>query len=138
MVMLDEEQAALAAGAQGTSWLLIEGIRRNTGGQPICTVMVFVAGRYGAVADDVASLKGPIFARIEERWHVQVAKVSQQIIAARLPPAIAKVLGVRQGTVGMRFRRCYSDAAGNVILTSVNWHPAPRFIYETSLRRSDD
>jgi hypothetical protein len=36
----------------------------------------------------------------------------------------------------MCFRRSYSIQDGTLVLTSINWHPAERFVYATRMKRN--
>jgi DNA-binding GntR family transcriptional regulator len=135
---LSAEEAALVGGEPGTTWLEIVGTRRGASGGPICAVRVFVDARFAAVAEDLGALDGPIFARIEQRFGVAVAEVDQEIGAGAMPGPVARALGLEPKSVGMRFRRRYLDAGGAVVLTSLNWHPADRFVYAMRLKRGDD
>jgi GntR family transcriptional regulator len=137
MVTLTGAEAELAGLAPGQTCLNIEGLRRDATGYPICAVRVFVAEPYAGIADELDTLKGPIFARIEERFGISIAHIRQEISAAIMPARIARDLGVKPQSVGMRFRRCYSDASQCALLTSINWHPAVHFVYATDLKRQD-
>ncbi|MCU0883404.1 MAG: GntR family transcriptional regulator [Beijerinckiaceae bacterium] len=138
MVVLAGADASLIGADEGSSWLRIDGVRRDAAGQPICTVTVFVAEPYAAVADEVAGIKGSIFGRIEERWGLSIVDVVQEIGAGVMPPDVAQALGTKRQAVGMRFRRSYSLQDGTLVLTSINWHPAERFVYATRMKRSAD
>ncbi len=138
VVAISAKEAVLAGASENSRWLRIEGVRQDELGQPICTVTVFVAERYAGVADDLATLKGPVFAHIEQRWGIQIVDVQQEISADQLSAATVKVLGTKHGAIGMRFRRRYSDSKGDTVLTSINWHPADRFVYATHLKRNAD
>jgi GntR family transcriptional regulator len=137
MLTLTKAEAELAGFAPGQTCLNIEGLRRDTSGYAICTVRVFVAELYAGITDELATLKGPIFARIEERFGVSIAHIRQEVSAAVMPARVADDLGVKLQSVGMRFRRCYRDGGQNNILTSINWHPADHFVYATDLKRQD-
>ncbi len=131
-------EAELAGFASGQTCLNIEGLRRDSSGYAICTVRVFVAKPYAGIADELDTLKGPIFAQIERRFGVSIAHIRQEVSAAVMPAQIARDLGIKPQSVGMRFRRCYRDGGQDIILTSINWHPAGHFVYATDLERQDD
>jgi GntR family transcriptional regulator len=137
MITLTGVDAELAGFKPGGPCLNIEGLRRDASGYAICTVRVFVAERYAGISDELGTLKGPIFARIEGRFRVSIAHIRQEVSAAVMPPHIARNLGIKPQSVGMRFRRCYSDSGHGIILTSINWHPAGHFVYATDLKRQD-
>ena len=138
MVVLAGEDARLVGGDDGSHWLRIDGVRRDATGQPICTVTVFVAAPYAAVADELAGIKGSIFGRIEERWGLSIVDVVQEISAGFMPADVVQTLRAKRQTVGMRFRRSYSLQDGTLVLTSINWHPAERFVYATRMKRNAD
>jgi DNA-binding GntR family transcriptional regulator len=135
---IDAEEAQAIKAEPGSLWLRVRGVRRDAAGHAICTVTVFVAERFAAVAEDLPGLKGSIFARIENRWGAPIASVMQEVSAARMSAEVARALGARRNAVGMRFLRRYADAEGEAVLTSINWHPADRFVHATHLRRNDD
>ncbi len=138
LVEVSGKEALLAGAPERSRWLRIDGVRQDELGQPICTVTVFVAERFRDVERDLPTLKGSIFAHIEQRWGVEIADVQQEISAGQLSASVAKALGAERDAIGMRFRRSYSDGKGDRILTSVNWHPADRFVYATHLKRNAD
>lgn len=133
---LDAKDAALSGGKRGEPWLKIEGLRRNGLGHALSSVTVFVAERYGAIADELQELNGAIFARVESRWRAPITDIIQEISAGTLSAPVARQLGVKSGATGMRFRRRYLEGNAAIMLTSINWHPADRFVYEMHLQRS--
>jgi GntR family transcriptional regulator len=137
MISLNGAEAELSGFAPGQTCLNIEGLRRDASGYAICTVRVFVALPYAGIADELETLKGPIFARIEERFGVSIAHIRQEVSAAVMPAQVARDLCIKPQSVGMCFRRCYSDGGHGIILTSINWHPAGHFIYATDMKRQD-
>ncbi len=137
LMTLTGTEAEMAGFTPDQTCLNIEGLRRDVSGYAICTVQVFIAEPYAGIADELDTLKGPIFARIEERFGVSIAHIRQEVSAAVMPAQIVRDLGVKSQSVGMRFRRCYSDGGQNIILTSINWHPAVHFVYATDLKRQD-
>lgn len=136
MVALAGEGARLIGADDNTCWLRIDGVRRDAAGHPICTVTVFVAEAYAAVADELAEIKGSIFGRIEQRWGLSIVDVVQEISAGLMPADVVQTLRVKREAVGMRFRRSYSLQDGTLVLTSINWHPADRFVYATRMKRN--
>lgn len=138
MIRAEEKDAATIGAPPGTDWLKIEGHRRDAAGEAICAVEVFIDARFAGIANDLPELKGPIFTRIEERFGATIAEVDQEISAGELPAPVARALGRMTHAVGMRFRRRYLDDKGAVILTSINWHPADRFVYAMRLKRGEE
>jgi DNA-binding GntR family transcriptional regulator len=136
MVVLGGEDARLIGADDGSKWLRIDGVRCDASGQPICTVTVFVAASYAAVAEELSEIKGSIFGRIEQRWGLSIVDVVQEISAGLMPADVVQTLRAKRQAVGMRFRRSYSLQDGTLVLTSINWHPAERFVYATRMKRN--
>ena len=109
-------------------------MRRDASGQPICTVTVFVAQTYAAVAEELSEIKGPIFGRIEQHWGLSIVDVVQEISAGFMPADVLQTLWAKRQAVSMCFRRSYSVEDGTLVLTSINWHPAERFVYATRMK----
>jgi DNA-binding GntR family transcriptional regulator len=117
-------------------WVAIEGLRLETGTQaPICFSLIFVNADFADVVTEIAQIRGAIYRRIEQRFGVEVAEVEQMIRVDKLPPEAARALGQRGRAMGVRVTRRYLDAAGRVIIVSINWHPADRFRYGMRMRR---
>jgi len=136
MVVLGGEDSRLIGADDGSHWLRIDGVRRDASGQPICTVTVLVAQPYVAVAEELSEINGSIFGRIEQRWGLSIVDVVQEISAGLMPADVVQTLRAKRQAVGMRFRRSYSLQDGTLVLTSINWHPAERFVYATRMKRN--
>jgi DNA-binding GntR family transcriptional regulator len=134
--VLGGEDSRLIGADDGSHWLRIDGVRRDASGQPICTVTVLVAQPYVAVAEELSEINGSIFGRIEQRWGLSIVDVVQEISAGLMPADVVQTLRAKRQAVGMRFRRSYSLQDGTLVLTSINWHPAERFVYATRMKRN--
>lgn len=134
MVVLGGEDARIIGADDGSHWLRIDGVRRDASGQPICTVTVFVAQAYAAVAEELSEIKGPIFGRIEQHWGLSIVDVVQEISAGFMPADVLQTLCAKRQAVSMCLRRSYSVQDGTLVLTSINWHPAERFVYATRMK----
>lgn len=122
--------------AAGSDGLVIEGLRLDTSGRvPICFSLIFVNADFEAILPEVALLRGAIYRHVEQRFGVEVAEVEQLIRVEPVPAGGARALGLRPKAMGVRVSRRYLDAAGRVLIVSVNWHPAERFSYAMRLRR---
>lgn len=53
-----------------------------------------------------------------------------------MPADVLQTLHTKRQAVGMCFRRSYSVQDGTLVLTSINWHPAERFVYATRMKRN--
>jgi DNA-binding GntR family transcriptional regulator len=88
------------------------------------------------VAEELSEIKGSIFGRIEQRWGLSIVDVVQEISAGLMPADVVQTLRAKRQAVGMCFRRSYSIQDGTLVLTSINWHPAERFVYATRMKRN--
>ncbi len=120
----------------GQDWLVTEGLRREPEtGRPICFSHVFVHRRFAEIGPDLPRLKGAIYAHVEDRFGVEVAEVEQAIRVVPMPVHAAQELHERRGAPAARVRRRYMDAAGTLLIASVNFHGSETFAYTMTLRR---
>jgi DNA-binding GntR family transcriptional regulator len=132
----EAEDAADLGPAGAEDWLMAEGLRLERDQDvPICFSRVFVNRDFAAIAPELPDLPGAIYAHIEARFGVEVAEVEQVIRVVPLPARAAAALGRKPREAGVRVTRRYLDAAGGLMLASVNFHPAERFSYSMRLRR---
>ena len=131
--------AALGVSLDGAAldpWLVVEGLRVDPAGdRPICWSSVLIHRAYAGVAGEVTSHGGAIYRLIEQRFGVEVVDVEQEITAAPMPVAAARAMAVSPKPWAVRVVRRYRDAAGGLMLVSVNHHSADRFSYTMHLRR---
>jgi DNA-binding GntR family transcriptional regulator len=138
MVRLSEDIAPMISAPPRSMWLRISGIRLNAErNDAICHTAVHVHTRFAPLLEDVKGSKGPIYAIIEERSGEVIAEATQEITAKPMPAWCAPELGVKPGSPAMCFVRRYLDESGGIMLASINWHPAERSSYVTTIRRGD-
>jgi DNA-binding GntR family transcriptional regulator len=137
LVPLSAEDAALAHGEPGETWLKVEALRIGGAGKPIAVTDILVPRRFSTI-DSQLPQHGAIYALVERRFGVRVAEVVQEISAGLLPTSVVNALGRRPREVGMLFQRRYLDADGGTMIASRSWHPAERFSYAMRLRRGED
>lgn len=142
-VPVTEAQAELIPATPGSRWLKMEGVRWTVATPPaqaeaICYAFVFAHLRFAPHLHDVRTTPGPIYALIEGRSGEAITEAVQEISAQSMPAGIAAPLSARGGSPALRFVRRYLDASGAPMLTSVNWHPADRFVYRMRLKRGDE
>ena len=136
---VSEEEAACISAQPGTRWVKIEGVRWITQGanEAICVTSVYAHVRFALLLRDVQSATGPIYRLIENRSGEIIEEAIQEVSACLLLKHMAASLGAEAGTPALRFVRRYLDASGSPMLTSVNWHPADRFVYRMRLKRDE-
>lgn len=139
LVTLDDADAATIRWPAGTRWLRITGVRWTADrAEKVCHVTVFAHARFAGLLADAGRHGGPIHALIEAGSGERVAEAVQEISAAPMPAAAARVLGGRAGAPALRIVRRYLDASGGPMMAAVNWHRADSFTYTIRLRRDDE
>jgi len=122
----------------GESWLKLEGLRRLEDRKvpPISFTEIYVHPAFRAVRDLGERSTVPIYARIEEQFGEQVGEVQQQISAAVLPEALVGRLSATPDSPALRVTRIYRNRRGEIIEVAVSTHPAERFSYSQTFRRT--
>lgn len=119
-------------------WLFAEGLRlAPSGREAISYSLIWINRDFAALADELPSLHGAIYARIEQQFGVEVTEVEQIIRVEQSTAGAARALGLRANSCIARVTRRYIGSAGRVLLVSVNYHPAPRFHYSMRLQREE-
>ncbi|MCB1546585.1 MAG: GntR family transcriptional regulator [Hyphomicrobiaceae bacterium] len=135
-----EASASLAQRLDGVKeqrWLRIDGIRRvKVTSAAICSTTIFVRPEYAAVVEDIGTVAGPVYALVERRYNVRVARVDIDISASTVPAGLSDLLGVEPNAPALLIVRRYHDQRGRVFEVSESRHPAPNFRYRFSLRRA--
>ena len=119
------------------AWVRFEGIRRGGhGDRPICLTEVYIDAAYREIVSDTSSLRTAVWSLIETRYGETVVEVDQAIEAAVLLPKQAADLDAAPGSPALRFTRRYFVTGRRLVELSVNIHPADRFAYHMSIKRS--
>jgi len=133
---LDADLAVLLGAGEGDEWLRLEGVRwTEPGGRPICYVQVHLPGRFATLAPQIREVQGPIFALVERHAASPIEKTVQEICAVPMPARMAPLVCGTPEAWALRIVRRYV-ACEEVILTSVNWHPAGDMTYVMEIRRA--
>lgn len=136
-VTLSHALAPVLRAEAGSRWLNIEGVRR-AGDELISATQVFVHRRFLPLLGDIrvgTPLTGTIYNRVADRGGEAIAGAEQEIAARPMPRGVASGLGLASGAPALLFVRRYLDAAEGVMVCSLNWHPADRFVYSMRLQR---
>lgn len=137
MVQADRALAGRLDCAEGQRWLRIHGPRFAPGqSHPMCWTEVFIHSDYAGIARVMARRPGPIYAWIEDLYGERIAQIDQVIQARAVPAHLAAALRVNPDSLGIEVRRSYLLTAGTVAEIAFNLHPAGRFRYAMTLRRS--
>jgi DNA-binding GntR family transcriptional regulator len=133
---LSREEAAMALGEVGASWLSVQGLRIGQDGRPLATTDILIHPRFASIEPDLPE-RGAIHRAIEQRFGVEVAEVVQEISAGPMPPSAAAALRRKQRATGMLLIRRHVLTDGDTLLVSRSWHPADGFTYAMRLRRQE-
>lgn len=126
--------AGVAAPGDGP-WHRIDGIRTEPAeGTPICFTSAYIPGRLAWLLPALPAATGPYYALLAEQAAEPILDVAQDIVAGPLPARAAAALGRPPRAIGLCLTRRYSSAQG-LLIASVNWHPAERFVYRMQLTR---
>ena len=131
---------ARAIGAKpGSRWLHIASLRVSStpGEPPVCWTDTYAPPHYGALRDHLADDPSALISDvIEKRFGRRSVEVRQTIEAAALTDEIARALLAPPGAPALRIVRRYLDRAGEVVSTTISLHPAGRFVFSMTMRRS--
>lgn len=124
----DAAAAARLGVTAGEMWHVYE-LLRDAGSQkePLARLSVHVRPEFAAIGTDVGRSRQPIFRLIEERFGERVVEVRQEVGAARVRAADARLLQTRVGTPALRVLRHFVNDAGRPILVSEGIYPEGRF-----------
>jgi DNA-binding GntR family transcriptional regulator len=119
------------------AWLQVDGVRW-AGTERVCSNRVFINPGLADMFQDLApgtTLTVAINEIAARRSGTEIFDVQQDIAARPMPTEAARSLGLPGGTTALLFVRRYRDAAGNVMVWSLSWHPADSFVYRMRLQR---
>jgi len=76
----------------------------------------------------------PVLRLVERQHGARIAEVVQQIVAARLTPAQARILKSRAGKPALHVTRQYLDPQDRLLMATVALYPTDRFSHNTRFR----
>jgi DNA-binding GntR family transcriptional regulator len=136
MAELSEAVAAGVGGFTGSSWLRVNGVRREReGGAVICTTTSYIPDRISWIAPELPGCVGPFYALIERRTGETILSAVQEIRAERMGDDLATLIGQDPPGISLCLLRRYISRTGTLI-ASYNWHPADRFTYRMQFDRN--
>jgi DNA-binding GntR family transcriptional regulator len=101
---------------------------------PAGWLYIYLRPEHAEVVDVIESSRQPVLRLIERRHGVQIAEVVQQIVAASLTAAQARVLKARPGKPALHVTRQYFDARDRLLMATVALYPSERFSHNTRFR----
>ncbi|HHX91313.1 MAG TPA: GntR family transcriptional regulator [Paracoccus sp.] len=137
-VKLGPDMAGLVSAPEGSEWLCISGVRRTAeDGIIICHTASYINKRFTWLRDELLSSRGPFYALVEARGEEPIAEATQTFNAVEMPAAVRMAFGNPAWPVALRLVRRYHAASGEVMVASVNHHPAEHFSYTIRLQRGE-
>ncbi len=135
-VVVDAKLAELLRANEGQRWLRAEGIRRiGKTAPPICFTELFIHPAFSTI-DLARRMKTPVYTLIEQQFGEQIEEVQQDIRAVLLSAAMAARLESKPRSPALLITRRYLNHRGETVEFAISTHPAERFEYSQSFRRS--
>ncbi len=121
----------------GERWLFGIGIRyRRDDEVPVCITRVYVNPDFDDIARRLSNRADAIYKLIEQHHGVSVARVEQRMMAVSLGRDEALHLKAKAGGPALRTLRLYYDTDDRLLEASDSIHPADRFSYAMTIKRS--
>ena len=118
-------------------WYLVEALRHTDLGAPLAWKHVYLRHEYKSVTADIGKRRVPIYALIEERFHIRTSRVHHQLGAGVIPDAAATALSLRPGATGFHIIRHYFDSAESAFEVTLTICPPERLEYSFDLLLSN-
>ncbi|MBB4265660.1 GntR family transcriptional regulator [Roseospira visakhapatnamensis] len=135
-IVVDETLGTWLRATPGEPWLRLSALRRVAGVRdPFAYTEVFMPIAFEALVGEIGAEVSALYAMLERRFGVRVAKIHQSIEAVTADANVASRLDIVSGAPLLRIKRCYVAEDGTLIELAVNHHPADRFRYEMTLDR---
>ncbi len=130
--------AALAqqVGARLGQELLRVSLLRHRPREPLPAgwLQVYLRPEHFEVVDRIEAANEPVLRLVERRYGLHVAEVVQQIVAASLGRAEARILKSGPGKPALHVTRQYFDAQDRLVMATVGLYPSERFSHNTRFR----
>ncbi len=132
--VLARDATVALPGGRGDAWRMLEGLRYLANERrPIAWTQIYVRSAYASVTAERDRDELPLHALVERCHGVQARSVRQEIAGVAIDEAVAALLRVPAGSVGLAVRREYVSPEGEIFEVAVSVHPADRYRYRTVL-----
>lgn len=130
-IAVDAALAAQFGCKPGEHWWRIRTVRSEPSGRSVVAYSeIHIPLAFGAVLDETAKSRQPIFALIEKRFHETIVEIRQDIaVIAAMQPDESTWLKVPPGSPGMEITRRYFGRNGRVLEVARSVHPSDKFKY---------
>lgn len=134
-LVVDAELANYLGCKPNERWWRVRTVRtERSDGAPIAYSDIYIPLAYGAVLQDIATSKQPIFALIEKRFNERINEVQQDIAAIRVSAEEARHLGEKANSPGLEITRRYFGRGLSTMEVARSVHPMSSFKYSMRVK----
>ncbi|MBL8514292.1 MAG: UTRA domain-containing protein, partial [Betaproteobacteria bacterium] len=136
-VPADERVSRLLDCPIGTRCVRLHGLRSERNAKvPFCVSDIYRVATPDALTKRLASVKGAVYAIVDELAVGHIGRVEQHISAGKMSLETAALLSGKHKDPTLIIVRRYFDTGNKLILVAVNQHRASDFVYSMELKRS--
>lgn len=130
-IAVDDALAARFGCCPGERWWRVRTVRADPEGRKVVGYSeIHIPLAFGAVLDDIATSRQPIFALIEQRFDETIFEIRQDIACiARMKAQDCARLELPRNSPGMEITRRYLGRTGRLLEFTRSVHPAETFTY---------
>jgi len=93
----------------------------------------YIIEEYADIRHEIGKHKGPVYNLIERAFNEHIEAIEQDVSAVELDAAMAKVLGMRSRSPGLRIKRSYMGRGGRIVMIAFNTYPPEPFTFNMRL-----
>ena len=101
---------------------------------PAGWLYIYLRPEHAAVVERIETAREPVLRLVERQYGERITEVVQQIVAAKLSAAQARVLKASAGTPALHVTRQYFDTQDRLLMATVALYPSDRFSHNTRFR----
>lgn len=136
-IAADKTVARLLDCKDGTRCTHVRAVRSDGDtGQPVCVSDFYRVATTDALTKSLTTLKGAVYAVMNELAFGPIGRVEQHISAGPLDGECAGLLQSRPGDPCLVIARRYFDLKDVMILSVISRHRSPEFVYSMELKRN--
>jgi len=101
---------------------------------PAGWLYIYLRPEHADVVEQIEGAREPVLRLVERHYGARITEVVQQIVAAKLTAAQARVLKASAGTPALHVTRQYFDTQDRLLMATVAFYPSDRFSHNTRFR----
>ena len=101
---------------------------------PAGWLYIYLRPEHAEVVEQIEHAREPVLRLVERHYGARITEVVQQIVAAKLTAAQARVLKASAGTPALHVTRQYFDTQDRLLMATVAFYPSDRFSHNTRFR----